>query len=99
MHTYRAFAKQRWAGRTLLDVLANEFGGFPEIYCRHAIASGSVRLNGDVVEPDTELRLSDCLTHEVRIGTARGGPLAPVTPQLGHRWSEWRSQFQRSCRL
>jgi tRNA pseudouridine32 synthase len=32
VHEYRAFAKQRWFGRTILDIYVSEFGGYSEEY-------------------------------------------------------------------
>ena len=32
VHEYRAFAKERWIGRTVLDVYVTEFGGYSEEY-------------------------------------------------------------------
>ena len=31
LYTYATFVKQRWIGRQVLEVYANEFGSFPKV--------------------------------------------------------------------
>ena len=64
IHEYKTFAKGRWLGRELLDVLLNEFGGLPKDYWLHAIDNGLVRINNKVVTPNYVIQNSDAFVHK-----------------------------------
>ena len=64
VHEFRTFAKGRWLGRQLIEVLSTEFGSSHTLeYWRHAIASGLVTVNKRSVEEDYIFRNSDALSH------------------------------------
>jgi 16S rRNA U516 pseudouridylate synthase RsuA-like enzyme len=49
LHTHRTPLKSRWVGRTLLDVLRDEFGGaLSAEYCSRLVALGGVKVCGAV---------------------------------------------------
>ncbi|RPB09246.1 pseudouridine synthase [Morchella conica CCBAS932] len=43
-YTYNTFCKERWRGRTLLDIFVNEFRDRPEEYYKKAIEAGTVTI-------------------------------------------------------
>lgn len=63
VHTFTSFAKGRWLGRPLLEVLSKEFGAHPVEYWKNAIKLGHVRINNKVVDESYVFRNSDQLIH------------------------------------
>ncbi len=57
--TLRAFAKERWLGKKLIDVFESEFVAFPPEYYAAAIENGRIRVNGAIVAMDYVLREGD----------------------------------------
>jgi len=60
---FKTFAKGRWIGREVLEVVCREFGAHPPSYWRSALRGGHVRVNGDKVAPEYRFRNSDSLLH------------------------------------
>ena len=60
---FETYAKGRWLGRSLVEVLTKEFGGHPEVYWKTAIKNGHVRINGKVTKEEYKLKNSDKLLH------------------------------------
>ena len=63
VHEFKTFAKGRWLGRELLEVLLKEFGSHPRSYWEEAIRVGNVRVNGNAVLPNYIFKNSDSLLH------------------------------------
>jgi tRNA pseudouridine synthase 9 len=57
------FAKGRWLGRELIEVLTREFGGHPFSYWKNAIKNGFVRVNNNKVDEKYRFKNSDALLH------------------------------------
>lgn len=69
MYTFSSFCKERWVGRTILDVYCTEFGSYPATYYETAIQQGRIRAVSDtkvVEDPRSyKLRGKDVLLHTV----------------------------------
>jgi tRNA pseudouridine32 synthase len=63
VHEFKSYAKGRWLGRELLEVLVKEFGAHPQSYWKTAIKHGHVRVNNRVVAENYKFRNSDELLH------------------------------------
>lgn len=63
IHEFKSYAKGRWLGRELLEVLTKEFGAHPSSYWKAAIKGGHVRINNAVVQENYIFRNSDELLH------------------------------------
>ena len=63
VHEFKTFAKGRWLGRSILEVLLKEFGGHSVSYFRTAIANGLIRVNDNVVTVDYKFKNSDRMSH------------------------------------
>jgi len=66
-YTYRfeVFCKQRWLGRTLIDVVSREWVAYSEKYFRRAILWGLVLVNDNIVDPTYVLKQKDLISHLV----------------------------------
>ncbi|KAL1412961.1 hypothetical protein Q8F55_000710 [Vanrija albida] len=62
---YKTFAKQRWLGRRLLEVVATEFRDRSVDYYRHALECGVTRVNGVPAYPDYIVRDGDRIDNTV----------------------------------
>lgn len=62
-HTFNTFAKQRWYGRRILDVLVEEFRDRTKHYYVWAIRKGYLKINGQAVLPSHVLQNGDLITH------------------------------------
>jgi tRNA pseudouridine synthase 9 len=60
---FETFAKGRWIGRNLLEVLKKEFGAHPPVYWQNSIRSGSVKVNGSNVDESYVLKNGDKFLH------------------------------------
>ena len=60
---YQLFAKRRWLGKKLLDVLESEFHAFPKEYFIQAIQDGKVLINNNKTTNDYILKDNDFMTH------------------------------------
>lgn len=63
VHEFATFAKGRWLGRELLEVLHSEFGAHPIEYWKQAIESGFVSIHGKKVSPSYQFANGDKLKH------------------------------------
>ncbi|KAF0696124.1 Aste57867_13100 [Aphanomyces stellatus] len=61
---FQTHAKQRWFGRTLIDIFTTEFGSFTPAYYELAIQTGRITLNGKMVSPTTTVKNGDLLCHK-----------------------------------
>ncbi|XP_046573302.1 LOW QUALITY PROTEIN: RNA pseudouridine synthase 7-like [Haliotis rubra] len=59
------YVKQRWLGRTILDVIKSEFKAYSEEDYINAISSGNLTVNGKRVQGDYILRDSELIAHKV----------------------------------
>ena len=63
--TFTTFAKGRWVGEKILDVFSREFRAHPpEEYLRR-INAGSLKVNGEKIDPDYRLMPNDLLANVV----------------------------------
>jgi hypothetical protein len=65
-HMFQVYIKARWFGKTILDLMLCEFGGFDEHYYSRAIQGGNITINGASVHVDTVVKDGDFLQHMVR---------------------------------
>ena len=61
---YQTFARGRWIGQKLVDVLSNEFRAWPRSYYEEAIKSGQIRIRGKEVDSDYRIRDNDLLSND-----------------------------------
>lgn len=61
--TYSTWCKERWRGRSLIEIFESEFRDRPLAYYRNAMEGGEVAVNGKTVGPDYVLKNGDCITH------------------------------------
>jgi RluA family pseudouridine synthase len=61
----KVFAKGRWFGKPLLDVVTQEFKAYDRAYNAQAIEAGVIQLNGQNTTPDRLVRCHDVLTHRL----------------------------------
>ncbi|KPI38233.1 tRNA pseudouridine(32) synthase, mitochondrial [Cyphellophora attinorum] len=63
-YTYNTFCKQRWRGRTILDIFSSEFRDRDREYYRHAIESGHITINNSpCVDTNTIVKNGDVVGH------------------------------------
>lgn len=62
---YQTYAKERWWGRTLLEVLTREFRDRPPSYYQAAILHQLITLNHQCCKLDTRVRANDLLAHQL----------------------------------
>jgi len=65
LHTFVSNAKQRWVGRSLVDVFTSEFVYGTRDYYDMAIQSGLITVNDAVVSPGRLVTASDVIKHVV----------------------------------
>ncbi|VEL30925.1 unnamed protein product [Protopolystoma xenopodis] len=63
--TFTAYAKRRWIGHSLVDILSSEFRSNNEELVMSRCQSGLISVNGKAVEPDYVIKDSDKITHRV----------------------------------
>lgn len=64
-YTFASYCKERWIGRTVLDVYTAEFGSYPENYYIAAIQQGRILISDEKVDLDYKIQEKDVLTHTV----------------------------------
>ncbi len=64
-YVFHAHVKARWSGRTLEDVIFDEFAAFDEIYFRNGLRHGRFRVNGVPVSADYVFSIGDKFEHHV----------------------------------
>ncbi len=63
IQAFETFAKGRWLGREMMEVVSKEFGGHTEEYWQNAFKYGHVRINGQPVPPTYRFKNSDRFLH------------------------------------
>jgi 23S rRNA-/tRNA-specific pseudouridylate synthase len=63
IYEFKTFAKGRWLGRALLDVLTTEFGGFDSAYWKDAIKDSNILVNNSPTSEAYIVKNSDELVH------------------------------------
>jgi 23S rRNA-/tRNA-specific pseudouridylate synthase len=63
VHEFTTYAKGRWIGREIIEVLTREFGGHPKEYWEHAIERGHVRVNNKLVSEGYRFKNNDAFLH------------------------------------
>ena len=66
-HTYETHVKQRWMGKTLIEVLSSEFRTRSHQYYVDAISCGIVTVNDKIVNQTYKLRDLDLIKHTVHM--------------------------------
>lgn len=74
-YTYNTWVKERWRGRTLIDVFESEFRDRPLAYYRQAMETGQICVNREKSPPDHILGNGELVSHTIH----RHEP--PVTAQ------------------
>jgi 23S rRNA-/tRNA-specific pseudouridylate synthase len=62
---YQLYIKGRWIGKTLIDVLVNEFRQYDKKYFEESLEKGTLKINHQQVHPEYILKRNDFLTHVV----------------------------------
>jgi 23S rRNA-/tRNA-specific pseudouridylate synthase len=63
IYEFKTYAKGRWIGKSLLDVLTSEFGGFDSVYWENAIKDSNILVNNAPTSKSYIVRNSDELLH------------------------------------
>lgn len=61
--TYRTYCKERWRGRSLIEIFEAEFRDRPLEYYRNAMETGQIYINGQKVGPDYLVENGDLICH------------------------------------
>ncbi|KAG5975397.1 hypothetical protein E4U55_007698 [Claviceps digitariae] len=61
--TYQTYCKERWRGRTLIEVFESEFRDRPAEYYRRTMEKGDIYVNSTRVGPDYVIRNGDLISH------------------------------------
>lgn len=69
---YQLYAKGRWIGKPILNVLLNEFKNYDKEYFLNALDKGTILVNGKKVDHDYILTRNDFITH---ITTRKENPI------------------------
>ncbi|KAG0570465.1 hypothetical protein KC19_6G164400 [Ceratodon purpureus] len=62
---FLAHVKRRWAGKTVVDLFAQEFRQRPREYYEEAVKLGRIRVEGKIVAPSYVVRDSETMSHFV----------------------------------
>jgi len=62
---YQTYAKQRWLGRSVLDVFLREFRDRPARYYREAIERQLIQINGEPCTLEKLVECSDLIAHRI----------------------------------
>lgn len=60
---YSTFAKERWYGRSLLDVFATDFKDKPSYYYKNAISNSLITVNAQSIGTDYLVKPNDIISH------------------------------------
>lgn len=60
---YSTFSKERWCGRTLIDVFSTDFKDKPSFYYESAIKSSLITVNGRTITTDYIVKPNDVISH------------------------------------
>ncbi|KAG5934520.1 hypothetical protein E4U59_006132 [Claviceps monticola] len=61
--TYNTYCKERWRGKTLMEVFVSEFRDRPAEYYRMTMEKGDIFINGKSVGPDYVIQNGDLISH------------------------------------
>lgn len=75
-HPYRTFAKARWLGRGMLELISTEFRDRSVEYYRYALEAGVTTVNGNPAKPDLIVKNGDRIENIVH----RHEPPVTATP-------------------
>ena len=64
-YVYRVFAKKRWLGMKIIEVLKSEFCLFSNEYYRTAINEKKILVNGEATSEDYCVKDNDVITHSI----------------------------------
>ncbi|KAL6073507.1 RNA pseudouridylate synthase domain containing protein 2 [Balamuthia mandrillaris] len=64
-YDFKVHAKERWLGKTLLQLFLTEFRGHTPSYYQEAIERGDISVNGKTVGPDTIIQRHDLVVHRI----------------------------------
>ena len=67
LYTFQSYAKERWLGRSILDIYQTEFQLYAKSYYHGAILQGRILVCGNQVDPSYLVQNSDVLTHTVHL--------------------------------
>ncbi|PJF17630.1 Pseudouridine synthase [Paramicrosporidium saccamoebae] len=62
---YQTYAKERWLGRTVLDVFLKEFRDRPARYYQEAIQRNLIMINGEACTLEQRVEQSDLISHRL----------------------------------
>jgi 23S rRNA-/tRNA-specific pseudouridylate synthase len=82
--TFATFAKERWLGRTVLDIYSKEFGSYPTCYYKTAINEGRILVNGEKIDCEYKVKGNDELAHVVH----RHEPVVAISPSIAGSTSQ-----------
>ncbi|EGG06560.1 uncharacterized protein MELLADRAFT_116466 [Melampsora larici-populina 98AG31] len=60
---YSTYAKERWRGRSVIDVFSSDFRDRSPEYYAQAVASGVIKINGKTITQDLIIRNGDLITN------------------------------------
>jgi 23S rRNA-/tRNA-specific pseudouridylate synthase len=72
---YQLYAKGRWVGKKLMDVLLNEFRRYDRNYFQTALKNKNLQINEAAVEEDYIIQRADFITHDT---TRKENPIIDV---------------------
>eukprot|EP00727_Mastigamoeba_balamuthi_P014213 m51a1_g9414 putative rna pseudouridylate synthase domain-containing protein 2 (434) ;mRNA; r:347412-349077 len=64
-YTFVVNAKERWVGRTVLDVFSGEFVSLEPTFFEKELQAGRIKVNGVQPKPDDAIALGDSIEHTV----------------------------------
>lgn len=62
-YEYSTFSKERWCGRTLIDVFSTDFKDKPSFYYESAIKNSLITVNGQSITSDYIVKQNDVISH------------------------------------
>lgn len=78
---YQLYAKGRWVGKKLIDVLINEFPLYDRNYFLSAFKNQNLQINGGQVDEDYTIKSADFISHTT---TRRENPIIDVKLDIIH---------------
>ncbi|KAG9403128.1 hypothetical protein AC1031_006674 [Aphanomyces cochlioides] len=78
---FQTYAKERWFGRTVINIFTTEFGSFSPEYYALAIETGRVTLNGARTTATTVVKNGDLLCHKTH---RHEPPVSGETIEVAH---------------
>lgn len=81
-YTFSSFCKERWVGRSILDVYATEFGSYPLSYYEAAIQQGRILVSDHKVDTLYKLQGTDILLHTVHRHEPAVAVYSTATPYI-----------------